>query len=42
MFVFNLYQLLDEAIVAKLDLATKALRLDSTSFHYDERGTEDD
>lgn len=40
--VSNLYQQLGEAVVTKLGLATEALHLDSTSFHYDGQATEDD
>jgi transposase len=40
--VSDLYQQLGEAVVAKLGLATEALHLDSTSFHYDGQATEDD
>lgn len=37
--VSDLYQQLGEAVVAKLGLATEALHLDSTSFHYDGQAT---
>lgn len=40
--VSKLYQQLGEAVVVKLDLATEALHLDSTSFHYDGQATKDD
>jgi transposase len=39
--VSKLYQQLGEAVVVKLGLATEALHLDSTSFHYDGQATED-
>jgi transposase len=39
--VSKLYQQLGEAVVTKLGLATEALHLDSTSFHYDGQATDD-
>jgi len=40
--VSKLYQQLGVAVVLKLGLATEALHLDSTSFHYDDQATKDD
>jgi transposase len=39
--VSELYQQLGEAVVTKLGLATEALHIDSTSFHYDGQATDD-
>lgn len=39
--VSTLYKQLREAVVSKLGLATEALHLDSTSFHYDGQATDD-
>ena len=39
--VSKLYQQLGEAVVTQLGLATEALHIDSTSFHYDGQATDD-